>query len=510
MTLLSFINDFVVYRVTNRLFKSENIALAASILFASSYTSWVYCTRTFSNSIETILFGLLLDLVTRDDEAEGENRNTNASTNAGKENAFGTQKCAFCISAVLVSGFFIRTSFLCFAFVPILYWVCKGAIKESVAYIFSVIFIRSLSLLPGIYYTALAFLVADYAYYRQDELAKLPVLLYEADVSALAAWVHNIPLTPLNAMAYNWNVSNLEMHGLHPWFLHVTVNMPLMFTPVVYVLVNALCKTDKYLYGCSNLRGNHDLFLLLFSSVLFSLSILSTFQHQEPRFVLPLIIPVTILLSRCLYPFSCNKFLITIWIVFNFSFFAFFGIFHQGGVVPSMDYVGSLARVHNENHLQTTRFRHVIFYKTYMPPIHLAAISNKNSPHRKFLITDLAGSPHKKLEETLQTSLVKPNSEVYLALPTSLPCSQWQKLRQNYILKEQFGAYPHLSLETPPWSRNVCGSKNDAINTFFVVLDQMALSIYLVKPLHANVDPEMLEKTKYAIYSPPKLQTSTL
>ena len=44
-------------------------------------------------------------------------------------------------------------------------------------------------------------------------------------------------LTPWNSLIYNMNPANLAHHGMHPLWLHILVNMPLLFGPAcVYLL----------------------------------------------------------------------------------------------------------------------------------------------------------------------------------------------------------------------------------------------------------------------------------
>lgn len=58
--LLSFITDFCLYRICYLYGQNYKERL---ILYASSYITLVYMTRTFSNSLENICFSILLYLV---------------------------------------------------------------------------------------------------------------------------------------------------------------------------------------------------------------------------------------------------------------------------------------------------------------------------------------------------------------------------------------------------------------------------------------------------------------
>ncbi|KAJ1975135.1 alpha 1,2 mannosyltransferase [Dimargaris xerosporica] len=50
----------------------------------------------------------------------------------------------------------------------------------------------------------------------------------------------NVPLTPWNNLVYNLQTSNLSLHGLHPRYLHIAVNLPLLFGPLVLVFYKQL------------------------------------------------------------------------------------------------------------------------------------------------------------------------------------------------------------------------------------------------------------------------------
>ena len=514
MTFQSLAIDHLIYRLTFRLFQKEDIANVASIIFASSYTCWVYCTRTFSNCTETILLGLLLDLVTR--EQPTEIKKSNGSSDLQLEQ-FGDHeqlinleksknKNSLFISAIAVFGFFIRISFLGFALIPVAYWLLEGLFNLSLLKAIKRFFIRSFLLIPGAIISTIAIILIDCAYFKYNVLLQFAVVLQQKSLTKFFEWARSLPITPLNSLEYNLDVNNLEKHGLHPWFFHLTINLPLMFSPLIYALIPALSVPRKFL-NCPRTKGNAELLLLLVQTIFFSLSMLTFIAHQEPRFLLPLVIPVAVLLSRCLHPFSSHKFLVILWILFNIFCYGFYALFHQAGLVPTMDFVSSLAKVHNEKHsYNKNKNIDILFYKTYMPPVHLAGISKQSSADSGlFQVIDLAGSSYEKLEETLNLSLTKVNSDVYLVLPASLPCNRFKRLRQTYLLKEQFTVFPHLSIEDPPWFAGVCWNVINSSNYFLSLTDRMTLAVFKVKLLKNAQVPDV----PYAIYSPKKVHSST-
>jgi len=98
--------------------------------------------------------------------------------------------------------------------------------------------------------------------------------------------------------------------------------------------------------------------------VIFGLSILSMAPHQEPRFLLPLVVPLVVLHGWDVIFFFTSNFCssvewddsggdrpdqrstyrgrlfhvlhVLIWVIFNFLLLIFFGLWHQSGVVPSL------------------------------------------------------------------------------------------------------------------------------------------------------------------------------
>lgn len=51
-------------------------------------------------------------------------------------------------------------------------------------------------------------------------------------------------ITPLNFLLYNLSAENLKEHGIHPYWLHVVVNLPMMATPpLLYVGAKGVMKS---------------------------------------------------------------------------------------------------------------------------------------------------------------------------------------------------------------------------------------------------------------------------
>jgi phosphatidylinositol glycan class Z len=129
----------------------------------------------------------------------------------------------------------------------------------------------------------------------------------------------NIVVTPLNNLLYNSNPANLALHGIHPRWTHALVNIPLMFGgPVPMLLAWHLaqvsarwfwsfwCRSHQKQPSRTAVSRQHQmqtiiLYTTLLSMIAIPLLALSLAPHQEPRFLLPTILPLSILLASWMY-----------------------------------------------------------------------------------------------------------------------------------------------------------------------------------------------------------------
>ncbi|EGG08320.1 uncharacterized protein MELLADRAFT_85009 [Melampsora larici-populina 98AG31] len=141
-------------------------------------------------------------------------------------------------------------------------------------------------------------------------------------------------IPPLNLFLYNLDWSNLSLHGLHSKWLHLFVNGPLLFGPSLWVL------TFWGIYKMFRFRKN--LHYLLSGSVIVSgLGLLSIQPHQEPRFLLPLLIPVCIIASHTLLTLTptSRKVFWKLHFLHTILGTIFYGFLHQSGVIPTISYI---------------------------------------------------------------------------------------------------------------------------------------------------------------------------
>ncbi|CAM1505586.1 Fc.00g112230.m01.CDS01 [Cosmosporella sp. VM-42] len=304
MFLISFVlEDWALHE----LIQSPRHRKVAVLLVASSYVTWTYQTHTFSNSVETLVVAWSLVLIQR--LADPRQRSSVLS--------------ATVLGIVGVFGVFNRITFPAFLFIPGLrlipvFWRRPGSLAALV--------------LAGLV-TSIIAIALDTAFYLPEpvtwtDLIKKPVI------------------TPLNNFVYNSASENLAQHGIHPWYQHIAANLPLLLGPATALLV-----------------FKPDLSIRLYSAIS-GLVVLSAFQHQEARFLLP---TVPLLLSSIRMP--RNKIVLriwmTLWIGFNLVFGLLMGIYHQGGVIPGQVFLS-----------QQPDATQAVWWKTYTPPVWL--LNGKN------------------------------------------------------------------------------------------------------------------------------------
>lgn len=198
-------------------------------------------------------------------------------------------------------------------------------------------------------------------------------------------------ITPLNNLLYNMSPANLAQHGLHPWYQHLLANIPLLIGPAAALL---------FLQPHLSLR--------LYSAVS-GIFVLSIFQHQEARFLLPTIPLILSSVQLPRNPRLLNTW-VAAWIAFNTVLGILMGIYHQGGVVPTQIFMS-----------RQPDATQAIWWKTYSPPIWLL-----NGKNEVLQTRDVMGMPGEQLMEQLT------------ALAT---CDAPADRRNNEYLKEKNGTY---------------------------------------------------------------------
>jgi len=232
-------------------------------------------------------------------------------------------------------------------------------------------------------------------------------------------------ITPLNSFLYNMKSENLAEHGLHPHYTHLLVNLPLLLGPLpLFLLFPSLARNEK------EERKPKPKYLLYFI-ILSGLVFLSLAPHQEPRFLLPLFLPIVILSSLVLpkLSHSWRTHFWMIWILFNVVMVVLFGVFHQAGVVPSLH---TLRENAEENDA-------IVYWHTFMPPIHLLALKKGRGP----VVFDLAGADSESLLSKLKGLEEEGRwKTIFLIAPSPAKIERYLRGRVE-ILEE----YPHIGTE---------------------------------------------------------------
>ncbi|XP_069977266.1 GPI mannosyltransferase 4 [Penaeus vannamei] len=473
MTLLSFVADFCVYRIARMCYIRPWQCVE---VFASSYIMLVYATRTFSNSLELILIAILYwrvcesmvesgkvmrqenilkDLYETADSMQEKVKLTRMKTKLPPYNF----RDSAIISAVVTLGVFIRPTFLAFSFVPVAYWLQRGVVTKEVD--FSYFHLRCMSLLPGVVIVFLTCMLADSFYYGSLTFTEL--IFWNVTSNSFT-------VTPINFLMYNIKQENLATHGLHPQYLHLVVNLPILHG-VLGVL--GLWSVSKYAANlCLNKISKkpkvYSVATMLLLSFIFPVMALSLIPHQEPRFLLPTLIPLVILHADDIFLYSPSRrrltkhFIFAMWHVWNIFCVIVFGFLHQGGVTKTMFKVHEhiLERPAHTN-------MHIVFSNMYTPPTFLLLrrvnVIAKTEEGRKYRIpksvfTYNAGGSrtvndlHEIAAEVYGEAITNSTNEadVLLCLPASLTQELFRSKPENVSLIRLQRVRGHLTLEDPP------------------------------------------------------------
>lgn len=399
LRILMFVLSFVLEDwAIHELVQSPRHRRIAILLVASSYVTWTFQTHTFSNSIETLVVAWSLVLIDRILDTSSQQTSSLLATTV--------------LGVVAVFGVFNRITFPAFLLIPgfrliPLFW--KRPLSLAV-------------LVASALVTVIIAVSLDTAFYT-------PHSINWSDL------VRNPVITPWNNLRYNMSPANLAQHGIHPWYQHMLVNIPMLLGPAAGLLF-----------------FQPHLSLRLYSAIS-GIFVLSVFQHQEARFLLP---TIPLILSSVQLPKNATalKIWVGAWVMFNLALSLLMGLYHQGGIVPGQVFLSKQPDA-----------TEAIWWKTYMPPIWL--LNGKNEVLRTQDVMDLEGS--KLLEElerlaTCDTPADRRNSEylkepngTYLVAPLSatwldayLPNKGLDGLRFREVWRHR----QHLNLDDLDWGED--------------------------------------------------------
>lgn len=232
MVLFSFVNDWSLFRICKSYGVNYEIRMLA---LASSFVMLVFGSRTFSNTIEMGLCSVLLYIVA--DTMVHSNtvifqtdflqeKYDTAETTVEKVKIYkmmsslphhSFSKC-WIISTICVVGFFNRPTFLFFAMPMVFYWLMRGMGTRTISFMdFNLrMILLILSAVPGL----VIFIIMDSLYFGYLSLS---------DIHVFDVGINNFVVTPLNFIRYNIDPLNTAQHGVHPKYLHLLINIPLLY-----------------------------------------------------------------------------------------------------------------------------------------------------------------------------------------------------------------------------------------------------------------------------------------
>ncbi|KAI9596661.1 Alg9-like mannosyltransferase family-domain-containing protein [Syncephalis fuscata] len=482
--IYSFLIDLCIYKICRL---NAQDPWRPMLVAASSYVLLVYHTRSFSNTIESILLGFVLwsffDLVLR---------------GLGKRTLHAhLSRRILLLGALMVVGLFARIT-MAFFCIPVVLafcyvidqrsglrtigswsWRCQNVLYQAIPAVVGALLAGTVCILiDSIYFRSFIILMNGNALTWSDisQLLQDPRLISLSQFSFTGSLV----VTPWNNARYNMKTENLNQHGLHPHYLHLLVNMPMLYGPLVWMAYKRIIQKIMKRQLSSRLYFRSVTGYVAILGVL----ALSIVPHQEARFLLPVIIPLIISLSQ--HFINRSRSFWTIWIIFNTVGAILFGGLHQAGIIPAIHkiYTNSLANQceslplstseyplmycqHSNNATKTiaktaihAKRTKVIFYKTYMPPEHLFLQSNQlNTIHDSTIqLMDLGGG-------SIDTLL------------------------------SQLGSHHHLPVITP----TMVSISNEPISSY--------PAIYTFNPTHGHYERTLVVMPSYIHLPPPSTTT---
>ncbi|XP_053687746.1 GPI mannosyltransferase 4 [Sabethes cyaneus] len=513
MVALSFVNDWSLRKICAAYGLQSQFRL---LTLASSYVMLVYSTRTFTNGIEMALCSVLLYIVSDCmihsntviyQKEFLEEKYLKAKSYADKVKLYKLtsslprhtlNKCAL-IATLCVAGVFNRPTFLLFGMPLVFHWLLRGMGTRTVSFVdFNVRIVTFvLSALPAL----LFFIVVDSFYYGYLTLAEL---------EKFEIGINNFVVTPLNFVRYNINSENTKQHGVHPYYLHLLVNIPILYNVLgVIAVVSFFSMTYRFASNeLTNLPRAQSFVGLTLSAVFFPIFMLSFINHQEPRFLLPITLPLVLLHAPKLktgfcssYPFKMrsklkdflynyvlstrcsSRYLFQVWYSTNLALTLFYGFIHQGGVYQLAAHFGhqfELRSTTTQIHLVTSHIYSMPQCFLDLPSTQTLLINpqtrQKYRRGKQFFLYEYGSMElpelYRKLKLILDIGEMKAISSnqkylLFLAIPSSLAeeLNDVFHNRTTTLVKHTQVAvfYPHLSLEAPPkiLGQHICGINTD-------------------------------------------------
>jgi len=501
MLALSFTVDACVYQIC-RLYKHNYNQCLTTL--ASSYVMIVYSTRTFSNTLELVMTSLLLYMVAHTMKRTDETVYLQELVQDSYKKAESVRerveiqkkrkiipphdfKFILPIGILVAVGVFNRPTFVFFAFVPLFFWFQRGVSNKSMFTPFQIFNFRIAAIIPITLVSGSILLLTDSLYYGQLTLRKLWDLTMGYDDWKLA---------PFNFIMYNLVPGNLAQHGVHPWYTHLLVNLPMLLGPLapIFLVSCASWVSDVVHLPWRQKPGLRTVYALTLFSALLPVIGLSLVQHQEARFLLP-ILPCVILMCahKLRWKVAGWRPLLSFWYAFNLLASAWFGFLHQSGVNPIQRTIAAMPHAND--------YVNLVYSHTYTPP-RLPLLSPRVSsearpycrhPNTKFLIHDLGSAEPGEVHNRLLALLARgeylerrqnKSMSVLLVMP-SLLLPHLHKIGHKSLHMEHLATSgPSISVEAMPRWEPVFWDSSGAVTPlsllFGVIQSTQQLSLALL------------------------------
>ncbi|BFZ19703.1 hypothetical protein BsWGS_22742 [Bradybaena similaris] len=359
---------------------------------------------------------------------------------------------SFLLGALVTAGFFNRPTFLVFTAIPVLYWVWTATKHDQYGRWYGVPLISIVWYFTcGALFTFVTFVLLDTAYFN-DDFTTVVAKSWRSCIqdgfsmnsaqNGLRELLSALVVTPWNFIKYNTDSNNLARHGLHPWFTHLVVNLPLLLGPLyIPFIISCVAAVIRLLRSGRNTKDGTTWLCLMALVPVFSLSI---FPHQEPRFLIPALPVFVIMGAKLITPVMPGKLsFFALWTAFNIVLTLVYGYMHQAAIIPALSiYQQKLSSPSSHSY-------HAIFYKTYPPPRHLLLLHPNNT---QASIHELAGAPLDTFMQVLKRvqngcRASKSKCQISIIVPSTVAPAVLKHLPEK---TDVTSICPHLTMEDPP------------------------------------------------------------
>ncbi|KAF9940284.1 hypothetical protein BGZ65_007603 [Modicella reniformis] len=461
---------------------------------SSSYVTLTYHTHPFSNSVETAILALcavLLGRIIRDHDASLGTYSNSETSAAGAEGEPAAEAkslasitgpetssagLSFMLGVLFAVGMFTRITFVLYGFplgIMFLHLNMMASFRKDASLLkgFGQFIMACIPLALGLGLTSALVILIDSIYFGKliilDKTTGSPLTtpLQLLATTSPQDWINNLTykgsltVTMLNNLRYNLDAKNLAEHGLHPRYLHLLVNYPVLFGNLAWTGMTAILQ--KLI--SRQWKSKSKLVTALGYSGICGIILLSAMPHQEARFLSPLVLPLVVTLSRRISKLG-RKFW-PIWLLTNAVMSIVFGFLHQSGLVPAMDLVQHKALgFHSCQQVVQSKVDHalcftdpsrrgamhiqddgmsystrVVFYKTYLPPQHLLGYNSHSAQAHgvNLTIADWRTKDQDVLLKDLNSITVERGASVDMTLLRNL--SEQEKEGQQAVLFRKTG-----------------------------------------------------------------------